>query len=81
MAIAKGFGGLRRIGLYEDRIRIRQRHCEVVQLAFDPTDHAQSLAKIHLCMTRGGFCRKILTFAYLPINALPAKKQIMGGID
>ncbi len=48
MAIAKGLGCLRRIGLDEERVRVRQRHCKVVQLAHDPANLAKRLTKINL---------------------------------
>ena len=47
-----GFGGLRRIGLYEAGVAVRQVHREEVDLALDPGDLRQRLAKIHLRMTR-----------------------------
>ena len=48
MAITKGLGCLRRIGLDEERVRVRQRHCKVVQLAHDPANLAKRLTKINL---------------------------------
>ena len=43
MAITKGLGCLRRIGLDEERVRVRQRHCKAVQLAHDPANLAKRL--------------------------------------
>ena len=43
MAIAKGFGCLRRTGLDAERVRVRQRHCKAVRLAHDPTNLAKRL--------------------------------------
>ena len=48
MAITKGLGCLRRTGLDEERVRVRQRHCKVVQLAHDP---ANLRVSVLLCMT------------------------------
>ena len=48
MAITKGLGCLRRTGLDEERVRVRQRHCKVVQLAHDPANLAKRLTKINL---------------------------------
>ena len=48
MAITKGLGCLRRIGLDAERVRVRQRHCKVVQLAHDPANLAKRLTKINL---------------------------------
>ena len=52
MAITKGLGCLRRIGLDEERVRVRQRHCKVVQLAHDPANLAKRLTKINLGVAR-----------------------------
>ena len=52
MAIAKGLGCLRRIGFDEERVRVRQRHCKVVQLAHNPANLAKRLTKVHLCVAR-----------------------------
>jgi hypothetical protein len=49
--VAKRFGGLRRIGLHKAGIAVRQVHREEVDLAFDPGDLRQCLAKIHLRMS------------------------------
>ena len=51
MPVAKRLGHLGRIGLDEERVRMRQRHRKIVQLALDPVDHTKRLAKIHLCVT------------------------------
>ena len=48
MAVEKGFRRLRRIGLHEGRIRMRQIHEEHVHLLPDAADHADRLAEIHL---------------------------------
>ena len=52
MAITKGPGCLRRTGLDEERVRVRQRHCKVVQLAHDPANLAKRLTKINLGVAR-----------------------------
>ena len=48
--VAERFGGLRRIGLHETRVAVRQVHRKKVDLALDPGDLRQRLAKIHLRM-------------------------------
>ena len=48
--VAERFGGLRRIGLHEAGIAVRQVHREEVDLALHPGDLRQCLAKIHLRM-------------------------------
>ncbi len=40
------------IGLDEERIRVRQRHRKVVQLALNAADHPERLAKINLGIAR-----------------------------
>ena len=52
VTIAECFGGLRRIGLHETGIAVRQIHRKKVDLALDPCDLRQRLAKIHLRMAR-----------------------------
>src|SRR6516225_4831177 len=49
--IAERFGGFLRIGPDETGVAVRQVHRKKVDLAFDPRDLCQSLAKIHLRMT------------------------------
>ena len=51
MPITNGLGGLRWAGLDEKRVRMRQRHREVMQFVFDATDHAERFAEIHLSVT------------------------------
>ncbi len=48
--LAEGLAGLRRIGLDETGIRVRQVHGKEMDLALDPGDDRQSLAKVHLGM-------------------------------
>ena len=48
--ITERFGGLRRIGLHKTGVAVRQVHRKKVDLAFNPGDLRQRLAKIHLCM-------------------------------
>ena len=48
MAVAERLGRLGRVRLDEERIRVRQRHGEVMQLAPDPADLAERLAEVHL---------------------------------
>jgi hypothetical protein len=48
VAVAERFHRLGRVGLDEERIRMRQHHREVVQLAPDTADLAKRLAEIHL---------------------------------
>ena len=48
--VTERFGGLRRIGLHKTGVAVRQVHRKEVDLALDPGDLRQSLAKIHLCM-------------------------------
>jgi len=50
--VAERFGGLRRIGLHETRVAVRQVHRKKVHLAFHPGDLRQRLTKIHLRMAR-----------------------------
>ena len=50
--ITERFGGLRRIGLHKTRVAVRQVHRKEVDLALDPGDLRQRLAKIHLRMPR-----------------------------
>src|SRR5215213_11750493 len=50
--VAERFGGFRRIGLRETRVTVRQVHRKEVDLALYPGDFRQSLAEIHLRMTR-----------------------------
>src|SRR5882757_7774427 len=52
MPVTERFGGLRRIGLDETRVAVRQVHRKEVDLALDPGDLRQRLAKIHLRMAR-----------------------------
>ena len=52
MAIEKGFRRLRRIGLDEERVRVRQAHEEDMQLATHAADHADRFAEVDLSMTR-----------------------------
>ena len=52
MAVAERLGRLGRIRLDEERIRVRERHREVVQLALDPADLPDRLAKVHLGVAR-----------------------------
>src|SRR5258708_1566853 len=52
MPVTERFGGLRRIGLDETCIAVRQVHRKEVDLALDPGDLRQRLAKIHLRMAR-----------------------------
>jgi hypothetical protein len=49
--VAERFGGLRRIGLHKTSIAVRQVHRKKVDLALDPGDLRQRLAKIHLRVT------------------------------
>ena len=50
--VTERFGGLRRIGLHETGVAVRQVHRKEVDLALDPGDLRQRLAKIHLRMAR-----------------------------
>ena len=50
--VTERFGGLRRIGPHKTRIAVRQVHRKEVDLALDPGDLRQRLAKIHLRMAR-----------------------------
>ena len=50
--VTERFGGLRRIGLHKTSIAVRQVHRKEVDLAFNPSDLRQCLAKIHLRMAR-----------------------------
>ena len=50
MPVAERFGGLRRIGLHKTSIAVRQVHRKKMDLALDPGDLRQHLAKIHLRM-------------------------------
>ncbi len=50
MTLAEGLAGLRRIGLDETGIRVRQVHGKEMDLALDPGDDRQSLAEVHLGM-------------------------------
>ena len=50
VTVTEGLGRLPRIGLHEDRVRVRQRHREIVQLALHTADHPKALAEIHLGM-------------------------------
>ena len=52
MPVTERFGGLRRIGLHKTGVAVRQVHRKEVDLAFNPGDLRQRLAKIHLCMAR-----------------------------
>jgi hypothetical protein len=47
---AKRLRRLRRIGLHEAGVRVRQVHSEEVDLPFHPADHRQSLAEVGLRM-------------------------------
>ena len=46
--VTERFGGLRRIGLHKTGVAVRQVHRKKVDLALDPGDLRQHLAKIHL---------------------------------
>src|SRR5207248_9297457 len=48
--VTERFGGLRRIGLHKTGVAVRQVHRKEVDLALDPSDLRQRLAKIHLRM-------------------------------
>ena len=48
MSVAERLGRLGRIRLHEERIGMRQRHREVVQLALDPADLAEGFSEVHL---------------------------------
>ena len=48
--VTERFGGLRRIGLHKTGVAVRQVHRKEVDLALDPGDLRQRLAKIHLRM-------------------------------
>ena len=50
--VTERFGGLRRIGLHETGVAVRQVHRKEVDLALDPGDLRQRLTKIHLRMAR-----------------------------
>ena len=50
--VTERFGGLRRIGLHETGVAVRQVHRKEVDLALHPGDLRQRLAKIHLRMAR-----------------------------
>src|SRR5215813_3233267 len=50
--VTERFGGLRRIGLHETRVAVWQVHRKEMDLALDPGDLRQSLAKIHLRVAR-----------------------------
>src|SRR3954471_10963092 len=52
MSVAERFSSLCRIGLYETAVAVRQVHRKEMDLALDPGDLRQRLAKIHLRMTR-----------------------------
>lgn len=52
MPIEEGLGRLRRIGLYEAGIRLRQVHAEEVNLLPKAVYHPHRLAKVHLRMPR-----------------------------
>ena len=52
MTVTESFSRLSRVSLDKDRIRMRQDHHEVMQLALNPTNHAKRLAKIHPPMPR-----------------------------
>ena len=52
MPVAERLGRLGRVGLDEERIRVRERHREVVQLALDPANLAEGLAEIDLGVAR-----------------------------
>ena len=52
MPVTERFGGLRRIGLHKTGVAVRQVHRKEVDLALDPGDLRQRLAKIHLRMPR-----------------------------
>ena len=52
MPVAERLGRLGRIRLDEEGVRLRQRHCEVVQLAPYAADHADSLAEVDLRVPR-----------------------------
>ena len=57
MPVAERLGRLGRIGLDEERVRVRKRHREIVQLALDPADHAVR------------HCRSELPIAAPPVRA------------
>jgi len=48
--VTERFGGFCRIGLHKTGITVRQVHRKEVDLALDPRDLRQRLAKIDLCM-------------------------------
>ena len=50
MPVQEGLRRLRRIGLHEAGVRLRQVHAEEVDLPAHAADHADRLAKIHLRM-------------------------------
>jgi hypothetical protein len=50
--VTERFGGLRRIALHKAGIAVRQVDRKKVDLAFNPGDLRQRLAKIHLRMTK-----------------------------
>ena len=50
MPVTERLGGLRRIGPHKTGIAVRQVHRKKVDLALDPGDLRQRLAKIHLRM-------------------------------
>src|SRR5262252_6074172 len=51
VSVAERFGGFLRIGPHKTSVAVRQLHRKKVDLAFDPRDLCQGLAKIHLRMT------------------------------
>ena len=52
MAVAKSLACLRRIGLNETGIAMRQIHDKIVRLTLHAGDHNPRLAKVHLGMPR-----------------------------
>src|SRR5215470_693506 len=50
--VTERFSGFCRIGSHKTRVAVRQVHRKEVDLALDPRDLRQRLAKIHLCMAR-----------------------------
>ncbi len=52
MRIAKRLHRFGRIGFDEEGIRVRQRHREIMQLAFDAADQAVRIAEIYQGMAQ-----------------------------
>jgi hypothetical protein len=51
VSVAERLGGFLRIGPHKTSVAVRQVRRKKVDLAFDPRDLCQGLAKIHLRMT------------------------------